>query len=67
MQSVSTFFKEEDDFFYQQGEKKTKEKMSRKFVERLILESDLSDDQIGRIVEVEVDFVKERRAEMGTK
>ncbi|RQO74736.1 hypothetical protein DBR43_04950 [Pedobacter sp. KBW06] len=67
MQSVSTFFKEEEDFLYQRGEKKAKEKMSHAFVKSLILESDLSDDQIGRIVKVEVDFVKERRAELNNK
>ena len=67
MQSISTFFKEEEDFLYQRGEKKAKEKRNQEVAKSLLLESDLSDEKIARIAKVDVDFVKKIRAEMGNK
>ncbi|RQO74737.1 hypothetical protein DBR43_04955 [Pedobacter sp. KBW06] len=67
MQSISTFFKEEDDFFCCKVERETKEKRNHEIAKSLILELDLSDEQTARIAKVDVDFVKKIRAEMGNK
>ena len=60
MQSVSTFFKEENDFFYRRG----REKKSQQVVKNLILELNFSDEQAARIADVELDYVKKVRAEL---
>lgn len=60
MQSVSTFFKEENDFFYRRG----REKKTQQVVKNLILELNLSDEQTARIAAVELDYVKKVRAEL---
>lgn len=67
MQSISTFFKEEDDFFCCKVERETKEKMSHAFVKNLIVKLGFTDKQAADFVEVDVDFVKKVRAEMGNK
>jgi len=67
MQSVSTFFKEEEDFLYQRGEKKAKEKRNHEVAKSLILESDFSDEKIADIAHVEMENVKKLRAEMESK
>ncbi|NQX39313.1 hypothetical protein SAMN05421820_102316 [Pedobacter steynii] len=67
MQSISTFFKEEDDFFYQRGKKETKEKMSHAVIKNLIIKLGLTDEQAADIIEVDVNFVKNIRAELNNK
>jgi hypothetical protein len=67
MQSVSTFFKEEDDFFCCKVERETKETRNQEVAKSLILELDLPDEQTARIAKVDVSFVKKLRAEMGNK
>lgn len=72
METVSKFFKEENDFLYRRGETKGEikgeikgqEKKSRTFVENLILELDTSDEQAARLAEVPIDYVKKVRAEL---
>ncbi len=65
MQSVSTFFKEENDVFYRRGAEKGEvvgeEKKSFAVVANLISELALSDEKIARIAEVSIDFVKKVR------
>lgn len=63
MQSVSTFFKEEEDFLYQKGEKVR----SHEVAKSLILELDLPDEQTARIAKVDVSFVKKLRSELNNK
>lgn len=63
MQSVSTFFKEEDDFLYKRGQRK----ISYEVAKNLILESDFSDEKIALITKVQLNFVKNLRAEMENK
>lgn len=63
METITKFFKEENDFLYRRGE----EKKSHAVVENLILELRLSDEQAARIAEVDVDYVKKVRAELKNK
>ena len=63
METITKFFKEENDFLYRRGE----EKKSHAVVENLILELRLSDEQAARIAEVDVDYVKKIRAELKGK
>jgi hypothetical protein len=58
MESVSKYFKEEDDFLFERGEAKGEVKKDNFFVKNLILESDWSDERIARISGVSVEFVK---------
>jgi len=76
MESVSTFFKEENDFLYLKGEavgkskgeaigqKKGEEKKSREVIENLIAKLGLSDVKAAEIAEVDVTYVKKIRAEL---
>ncbi|MHA4896203.1 RpnC/YadD family protein [Pedobacter sp. PWIIR3] len=63
MQSVTTFFKEENDIFYRKGEAKK----SQAVVENLILELGFSDEQAARIAEVSVAYVAKVRQELNNK
>ncbi|NQX39314.1 hypothetical protein SAMN05421820_102315 [Pedobacter steynii] len=67
MQSISTFFKEEDDFFCRKVEKETKERRNHEVAKSLILELDLPYEQIARIAKLDVAYVKKLRAEMENK
>lgn len=63
MDTVTNFFKEENDFLYRRGEKKK----SRAVVENLIVKLGLTDEQAADVAEVEVEYVKEVRAELSKK
>lgn len=63
MQSISTFFKEEDDLLYQKAEKVRGHEVAKS----LILELDLPDEQIARIAKINVDIVKKIRVELNSK
>ena len=71
MQKVSTFFKEENDFFYKRGEAKgailAEERKSMVFVENLIVKLGLADEQIVELAEVELAFVKKIRSGLNKK
>ena len=67
MHSVSTIFKEQQDFLYQRGEKKAKEKMSHKLVENLILKLSFTDEQVADFAEVDMEYVKKVRIELSNK
>ena len=65
MQSVTTFFKEVNDFLYKKGFKKGYEEgrneVNLKYVTNMIVQSDFSDQQIASVVEVPLSFVKSVR------
>jgi predicted transposase YdaD len=73
MQSVSTFFKEENDFLYRKGEAKGEargeikgeEKKSHSVVKNLILKIGLSDEQVAEVAEVDPEYVKKVREQLG--
>ena len=75
MQSISTFYKEENDYLFLKGElkgqligeKNGEEKKSHVIVENLIKELDLADEQIARIADVTIDFVSEVRLKLKNK
>lgn len=67
MQSVSTFFKEENDFLYQRGEVKGQEKKSQSVIKNMIRKLGLTNEQAAEIAEVEIDFVMEVRASLNKK
>ena len=68
MESVSTFFKEEEDFLYLKGEAKGEaigeEKKGREVVENLIVKLGLSDEQAAIGAAVDIGYVKKIRAEL---
>jgi len=79
MQSVNTFFKEENDYLYRKGEtkgesrgeirgeKRGEEKKSHAVVENLITKLGFTDHQAAEVAEVDVDYVKKIRAELNKK
>lgn len=67
MQSVSTFFKEENDIFYRKGERIGAEKARHTVIENLLTKLGVSDEKAAEIAEVSVEYVKEIRAGLGTK
>lgn len=67
MQSVSTFFKEENDFLYRKGEIKGADKKSHAVVMNLIVKLGFTDDQIAELAEVELEYIKKIRAELAKK
>jgi hypothetical protein len=71
MQSVTTFFKEEDDYLYQKGEIKGEikgeEKRTHAFVKNLIVKLGLSDEQAADVAAVPADYVAKVRAELKKK
>ncbi|CAM4399524.1 hypothetical protein SAMN06265348_11674 [Pedobacter westerhofensis] len=60
MESISTFYKEENDYLYRKGE----EKKSHAVVENLILKLGLSDEEAADVAEVDVAYVTKVRAEL---
>lgn len=60
MESISTFYKEENDYLYRKGEEKTRHAV----VENLILKLGLSDEQAADVAEVDVAYVTKVRAEL---
>lgn len=68
MESVSSFFKEENDIFYKVGEKRGMEKGMEKgqtaFVKYLLTQTDFSDEKIGQVADVPVSFVQAVRASL---
>jgi len=67
MQSVTEFFKEENDFLYRKGFKKRFESTEHgrwtvNVITNLIAQSDLLDEQIAGIANVPVSFVESVRA-----
>jgi len=76
MQSVSTFFKEEEDFLFQKGEavgqtkgevigqRRGEQKKTRAVIVNLITKFGFSDIQAAEIAEVDVDYVINVRAEL---
>ena len=67
MQKVSTFFKEEKDFFYKRGEAKGEERKSMLVVENLIVKLGLADHQIVELAEVDLAFVQKIRSGLNKK
>jgi predicted transposase/invertase (TIGR01784 family) len=71
MQSVSTFFREENDFLYikgeMKGEIKGEERKTHAIVENLIVKLGLPDEQAADVAEVSVEYVAKVRAELGKK
>jgi len=63
MDTVTKFFKEENDFLYKRGEARK----NHSFVKNLLLELGLSDEQTARIAEVTVEYVAKIRAELQKK
>lgn len=63
MQSVSTFFKEEEDFLYQRGQKERNQEVAKS----LILESDFSNKKIAHIAKINMTYVEKLRAELNAK
>jgi hypothetical protein len=61
MESVTKFFKEENDFLYRKGEVKGREEQKLKFVTYLVTQAGLSDEQVAEIAEVPVSSVKSVR------
>ena len=61
MQSVTKFFKEENDFLFRKGEVKGREEEKLKFVTYLVTQAGLSDEQVAEIAEVPVSSVKSVR------
>lgn len=61
MESVSKYFKEENDFLFKKGEVKGEVKKDGLFVTNLLLESDWSDERIAHIAAVSIEFVKSVR------
>lgn len=71
METVSKFFKEENDFLYRRGETKGEvqgeEKKSHIVVENLILKFGFTDEQAAEGAAVDIDYVKKVRAELAKK
>lgn len=63
MQSVSTFFKEENDIFYRKGAEKTRHTL----IENLLTKLGVSDEKAAEIAEVSIEYVKEIRSSLDTK
>lgn len=63
MQSVSTFFKEENDIFYRKGAEKTRHEM----IENLLTVLGVSDEQAAKVAKVSIDYVKEIRLGLANK
>ena len=75
MQKVSTFFKEEKDFFYKRGEARgiakgeiiAEERKSMVVVENLIVKLGLPDEQIVELADVDLAFVQKIRSGLNKK
>jgi hypothetical protein len=74
MDSVTTFFKEENDFLYRRGfakgmakaEAKGEEIKTHTMIENLI-KFGLTDEQVAEVVEVDLAYVKKIRTELNKK
>lgn len=64
METVTKFFKEENDFLYRKGEAKGESKKSHAVVENLIIKLGFTDEQAADVAEVDVEYVKKVRAEL---
>lgn len=75
MESISTFYKKENDYLYRQGEEKGKEdgkvegraETNRLIVTNLVMKLNLTDEQIADIAEVDIAYVKTIRTELNSK
>jgi hypothetical protein len=71
METVTKFFKEENDFLYQKGEikgsTKGKEEKSHEVVKNLIIKLGLSDEQAADVAAVPVEYIAMVRAELKKK
>jgi hypothetical protein len=67
MQSVSTFFKEENDIFYRKGERVGLEKARNTVIENLLTKLGFSDEKAAEIAEVSIEYVREIRASLEAK
>ena len=67
MQSVSTFFKAENDIFYRDGERIGTEKTRHTVIENLLTKLGVSDEKAAEIAEVSIEYVKEIRARLDKK
>jgi predicted transposase/invertase (TIGR01784 family) len=83
MQSISTFFKEENDIFYRKGERigiekgiekgikkgieKGAEKARHTVIENLLTKLGVSDEKAAEIAEVSIEYVREIRASLEAK
>ncbi|WP_316794663.1 hypothetical protein [Pedobacter frigoris] len=63
MQSVSTFFKEENDIFYRKGAEKTRHTV----IENLLTKLGVSDEKAAEIAEVSIEYVREIRLSLNSK
>jgi hypothetical protein len=63
MDTVTKFFKEENDYLYKRGE----EKKNHFFVESLIVKLGLSDEQVADVAAVSIEYVAKVRAELQKK
>jgi len=61
MESVSKFFKEEDDFLFEKGEVKGREIERIEMIRNMIVKLGFSDEQIANTFEMPIDFVKSVR------
>ena len=72
METISEFFKEEQDFLYRKGEAKGEAKglamgeelKNKQFVEKLISKMNFNDLQIAELVDVPLAFVKKIRKQL---
>jgi predicted transposase/invertase (TIGR01784 family) len=64
MERVSSFFKEENDIFYQVGEKRGLEKGKALFIKYLLTQTDYSSEKIAKEADVPVSFVENIRASL---
>lgn len=68
METITKFFKEENDFLYRRGEAKGetkgKEKKSHAVVENLISKLGFTDEQAAEVAEVDIEYVKKIRTEL---
>ena len=68
MESVTTFFREENDFLYKRGEIrgeiKGEERKNHTVVENLIIKFGFSDEQAADVADVSVEYVAKIRAEL---
>jgi predicted transposase YdaD len=63
LDSVLTFFREEDDPLFIRGEQRGEQNTLRKLVLNLLTKSEMSVEQIAQIAEVPVDFVRQLQQE----
>ena len=67
METITKFFKEENDFLYKKGELKGEERKNHAVVENLIVKFGFSDEQAADVAAVSVEYVAKIRAELKKK